>query len=301
VTDKPFRGKNPTFGAPISFYLKGELKPDAVTLRIRDGAGNVVRTLSGNDLRDATKAGINRVHWDLRYQPLPAQQGGPGGGGGGGGFGGGGNNGPFVMPGEYRVTLAVNNKDIATKSVRVVGDTAVQWTDADRKTWHDTALALHRLQEQGNEAADAVTQLGAHYQTLETLLKTAANVPADVRTALEAAGKQLTDLRRRLGVTAPGQPQGQGGGGGGGGFGGGANNPNVRAQLGQTKGQIMNSHSLPSEQQMTALANGREDLGKVISDTNALIATMPTLFDKIGAGALKPAALKPVRPLSTTN
>jgi photosystem II stability/assembly factor-like uncharacterized protein len=301
VTDKPFRGKNPTFGAPISFYLKGDVPSNNVALRVRDAAGNVVRTLDGDDLRDKTKAGVNRVHWDLRYQPLPAQQqtGGPGGGGGGGGFGGGANNGPFVMPGEYRVTLVVNNKDIATKPVRVIGDTAVQWTDADRKTWHDTALAFHRLQEQGNEAADAVTELAQQYQTLENLMKMAANVPAEARTAVEAAGKQLADVRRRLGVPAPGQQAG--GGGGGGGFGGGQNNPNVRAQLGQAKGQIMNSHSLPSEQQMRALTLGREDLSRVISDTNALISTMPSLYDKIGAGALKPAALKPVRPVSTTN
>jgi hypothetical protein len=131
-------------------------------------------------------------------------------------------------------------------------------------------------------------------------LKNAANVPAEARTAIEAAGKQLTDLRRRLGVAAPGQPA-QGGGGGGGGFGGGQNNPNVRAQLGQVKGQIMGSHSLPSEQQQRALTLGREDLSKVISDTNALITAIPALFDKAGAGGLKPAALKPVRALSTTN
>jgi hypothetical protein len=183
--------------------------------------------------------------------------------------------------------------------VRVIGDTAVQWTDADRRTWHDTALAFHRLQEQANEAADAVTQLGTQHQTLETLLKSAANVPADVRTAVEAAGKQLADLRRRLGVPAPGQ-QAQGGGGGGG-FGGGQNNPNVRAQLGQTKGQVMNSHSLPSEQQTRALTQGREDLTRVITDTNALIAGIPALFDKAGASGLKPAALKPLRSVSTTN
>jgi hypothetical protein len=291
VTDKPFRGKNPTFGAPISYYLKGEAPAANVMLRIRDAAGTVVRTLSGNDLRDSTKAGINRVYWDLRYQPLPAPPG-PQGGGGGGGFGGGANNGPFVMPGEYRVTLVVNDKDVSTKSVRVIGDTAVQWTDADRKTWHDTALAFHRLQEHANEAADAVTQLGTQHQTLETLMKSAANVPADARSAFDAASKQLADLRRRLGVAAPGAaPQG---GGGGGGFGGGPN-PNIRAQFGQTKGQIMNSHSLPSEQQTRALEQGREDLAAVVRDANALITTMSSLFDKVGAGALKPAAIKPVR------
>jgi photosystem II stability/assembly factor-like uncharacterized protein len=300
VTDKPFRGRNPTFGAGISYYLKGAAKD--VSLRIRDGAGTVIREISGNDMQNARNAGINRVYWDLRHQPLPPTAaplaGGPG-GGGGGGFGGGGNNGPFVMPGEYRVTLVVDKNEVATKPVRVNGDTAVQMTDADRRTWHDTALALHRLQEQANEAADTVTQLGTQYQALEGLLKLAANTPADAKSAVEAAGKQLADLRRRLGVAAPGQQAGGGGGGGGGGFGG--QQQNVRGQIGQTKGQIMNSHSLPSEQQMRVLTDGRGDLAKVIQETNALIAEIPGLFDKIGASGLKPAALKPLRPVSTTN
>ena len=301
VTDKPFRGRNPTFGAGISYYLKSAAKD--VSLRIRDGAGTVIREISDNDTRNARNAGINRVYWDLRHQPLPPTAaplaGGPGGGGGGGGgFGGGGNNGPFVMPGEYRVTLVVDKNEVATKPVRVIGDTAVQMTDADRRTWHDTALALHRLQEQANEAADAVTQLGTQYQALEGLLKLAANTPADAKSAVEAAGKQLADLRRRLGVAPPGQ-QAAGGGGGGGGFGG--QQQNVRGQIGQTKGQIMNSHSLPSEQQMRVLTDGRGDLAKVIQETNALITAMPSLFDKIGASGLKPAALKPLRPVSTTN
>ena len=68
------------------------------------------------------------------------------------------------MPGEYRVTLLVGGKEIATKSVKVVGDIAVQMTDADRKTWHDTAMAFHRLQETANEAAEAVSQLGTQFQ-----------------------------------------------------------------------------------------------------------------------------------------
>ena len=299
VTDKPFRGKNPTFGAPISYYLKEPAKE--VSLRIRDAAGTMVREITGNDLRDARKVGINRVYWDLRHQPLPAVAGqpvvGPGGGGGGGGFGAGGNNGPFVMPGEYRVTLVVAGKDSATKPVRVVGDTAVQMTDGDRKTWHATALAFHQLQEHANEAAEAVTQLGTQYQALEGLLKIAANTPADAKSAVENAGKQLADLRRRLGVSAPGEPAAVPGGGGGG-FGG--QPQNVRAQIGQTKGQIMNSHSLPSEQQMRVLTDGRGDLAKLIQETNALITTLPGLFDKIGASGLKPVALKPVR-LVTTN
>ena len=45
-----------------------------VALRIRDAAGTQVREITGNDLRDARGAGINRVYWDLRHQPLPLAQ-----------------------------------------------------------------------------------------------------------------------------------------------------------------------------------------------------------------------------------
>jgi hypothetical protein len=292
VTDKPFRGQNPTFGLPISYYLKGATPQAQVALRIRDASGTVVRELSGNEVRDATNAGINRVHWDLRYAPLPPAPGQPQGGGGGGGFAQQANNGPFVLPGEYRVTLVVGGKEIATKSARVIGDMAARMTDADRKAWHDTALALHRLQQQANQAAEAISTLGTQHQTLEGLFKMASNAPADAKSAIEATGKQLTELRRRFGVPAPGQAPAAGGGGGGG-FGGGPS-PNIRQQLGATKGQIMNSHSAPSAQQTRVLTEGREDLAKLIAETNSVITAIPGLFEKLGAGGVKPAALKPV-------
>ena len=74
---------------------------------------------------------------------------------------------------------------------------------------------------------------------------------------------------------------------------------NVRGQIGQTKGQVMNSHSLPSEQQQRVLADNRGDLAKLVQETNALITALPDLFEKIGAGGVKPAAIKPVRAVTT--
>jgi photosystem II stability/assembly factor-like uncharacterized protein len=295
ISNKPFFGRNPTYGSAITYYLKGDAKE--VALRIRDASGTQVREISGNDVRDARKAGFNRVHWDLRHEPLPApaagQQGGPGGGGGGGAFGGGGLNGPSVLPGEYRVTLVVNGRDVATKSVRVLGDTTVEITDADRKTWHDTALALHQLQRSANEAADTVNELNRHFQALEGLMKGASAPSGEAKTAMEDVSKRLADLRRRLGVG-----QGQGGGGGGGGFGGGPN-PNVRGQIGQVKGQIMGSTSLPTATQMRQTTEMREDLAKVIDEVNTVITTaMPTLYKHVGA---QPTPLKPLRALTTTS
>jgi hypothetical protein len=306
VTDKPFRGKNPEYGAPISYFLKSE--PKQLALRIRDASGTLVREITGNDMRNARKAGINRVQWDLRHQPLPPQanqDGGRGGGGGGGGFGGGGNNGPNVLPGEYRVTLVVEGKDVATKSIRVSGDTAVQMTDADRKMWHDTALTLHELQKTANEAADAVTELGRQFVALENVVKVATNLPASATSAIAETAKKLAALRQRLGVPAPVAPGAAGGrggrGGGGGGGGRGGADQNVRGTIGQTKGQIMNSTSLPTAQQARVANESREDLTKVIQETNALIAEFPSLYDKVGVTALKPAPLKPVRAVGTSS
>ena len=149
VTDKPFFGKNPTYGAPISFYLaKAQTN---VALRIRDAAGTQVReTHRQRSARCARRPASIASIGILRHQPLAPLAGQPaGGGGGGGGFGGGGNNGPNVLPGEYRVTLVVDGKDVATKSIRVTGDKDAPMTDAERKTWHDTALEPSRHAARG--------------------------------------------------------------------------------------------------------------------------------------------------------
>ncbi|MDH4066520.1 MAG: hypothetical protein OEW19_19120, partial [Acidobacteriota bacterium] len=153
--------------------------------------------------------------------------------------------------------------------------------------WHDTSLGLHQLQRAGNDAAEAVTTLGTQLEQAEALLKTASSAPAGAKDAVDATSKQMADLRRRLGVGQTGGP------GGGGGFGG--QNPNVRARIGQLKGQIMNSTSLPTAMQVRAATEAREDLTKVVQEINDLIAALPQLYDTLGAPGLKPAALTAIR------
>ena len=284
LADKGFWGKNPAYGAPISFYLASGA--ESVALRIRDAQGALVRELAGDATKDARASGVNRVYWDLRHEPLPAPAGQQSQGGGGGGpFGAAALLGPQVLPGEYPVTLVVAGKEVATKPLRVNGDVAIQMTDADRKTWHDTSLGLHQLQKAANEAVDAVTALGNQITTAESLLKTAGSVPGGGKQAVEDASKRLADLRRQLGIGA-----GQGGGG----FGGGQN-PNVRARIGQLKGQIMGSTSLPTAMQVRSATEAREDLTKVVQEVNELITAVPQLYDKLGASGLKPAALAPIK------
>jgi photosystem II stability/assembly factor-like uncharacterized protein len=56
-------GKNPAYGAEINYYLK-DSTDQKIEIQIMTAENEVVRTLEGKN-----KAGINRVMWDLRYEP----------------------------------------------------------------------------------------------------------------------------------------------------------------------------------------------------------------------------------------
>ena len=58
--DDPTTGSDPEYGASINYFLGAPARA-APTLAILDGAGQVIRTLTGSNA-----AGINRVYWDLR-------------------------------------------------------------------------------------------------------------------------------------------------------------------------------------------------------------------------------------------
>ena len=61
--DDPTIGENPPYGGAINYYVKS-VPQGAVTLTILDQQGQTVRTLTGPNT-----PGLNRVYWDLRYEP----------------------------------------------------------------------------------------------------------------------------------------------------------------------------------------------------------------------------------------
>jgi photosystem II stability/assembly factor-like uncharacterized protein len=271
--DMQFLGLNPAPGATLAYKLAADAKQ--VSWVIRDGSTQV-REIAGDAMRNRNTAGLHIVKWDLRVQPLrpltpPPGAPAAGGGGGGGGFGGGGNNGPFVLPGSYRATLRVDGKDVQTVSVTVRGDADIRITDADRKTWFDTARGLHDLQAEANAAAQIVQDASAQ-MTLLTQQTRNATIPPGVKSSMDSLNTELERLRRRLGL-------------GGGGFGGGAEN--VRGRIGQLKGAIMGSTSVPTTTQMAMIREVRVALPKVIEDASAAGRKMPALVrDLIGAGVV---------------
>ena len=61
--DDPTTGRDPEYGASISYYLKAPART-APSVEILDAGGRLVRTIPGTNV-----AGLNRIAWDLRDEP----------------------------------------------------------------------------------------------------------------------------------------------------------------------------------------------------------------------------------------
>ena len=125
----PTDGRNPPYGADLNYYLNSA--GGDVQLSVQDAKGDTVRKL-----RATANAGINRVQWDLRYDPSDEirlrtapifaswirvpPQGRPGGG--------------LIMllamPGVYTVKLTVDGKDY-TQKLTVLKDPHSSGSEAD--------------------------------------------------------------------------------------------------------------------------------------------------------------------------
>jgi photosystem II stability/assembly factor-like uncharacterized protein len=102
---KNWTGASAPVGTAISYFLKQAVPPGTeVTLTVTELAtGRVFR-----DLPASRTAGLNRVQWNLRGNPVQAQQGQQ-------------QAGPLAQPGTYRVTLAVGGL-VHSQLVRVLED-----------------------------------------------------------------------------------------------------------------------------------------------------------------------------------
>ncbi|MEK6781023.1 MAG: hypothetical protein AABY93_04925 [Bacteroidota bacterium] len=151
--DQAYRAKNPDYGAYINFHLKSDPK-EPITLDITDANGNNVRSLKDT----LSKAGINRVVWNLRYDEAERIKH-PVAGGWGRPLR------PLVTPGTYTATLKANGQTIGTKVI-VRGDPRIKLSDQDYQLKTETTLALrnqlsktHRLINQTDEARRQLTEL----------------------------------------------------------------------------------------------------------------------------------------------
>lgn len=241
---KIYIAPNPPFGAMISYFLKEKAKEDPKIV-ITNAGGEVVRELKGSK-----EAGIQRIAWDLRYTPpaapagdqpmdrfLRVQA-------------------PFVLPGEYKVTLKAAGQE-TPKTVEVVGDTRIDVTFEERKAQHDALMILYKLTPAVTAADRTLESLRKEIDELERTLKKLPNVPASLMDEVKAALKEIGDIRAGL----LGDPQA--------GFE--AMRSSLRGRLLMLGRSIGGYTGAPSEKQLKEIQARSEELKSVIEKINKFI------------------------------
>ena len=199
--DMQYIGPNPPLSAPITYWLKS--KADSLRVVIKDGPGNLVRELKGDDVKEGLSAGMNTVSWDYRIEPIPAPKGAapaPGGFFGGGGRGGAdrGTRGPWVLPGDFKATLVVNGKELATQSFSVKGDREITISDADRQRRFDLLKEGQRLEARISEAATAARTANTQLTGMKSALADTTTVPAPIRATYDSLKKELEPIKKKF-------------------------------------------------------------------------------------------------------
>ena len=154
-----FRAANPAYGAWFDYWLPSAVEEGA-RFEIRDASGEVVRTLDGPGA-----AGLNRVTWDLRHDPIPHDttrydvpnlDSGP--------------DGPFVLAGQFTVAMQVGD-DRRQQSLAVRPDERLRVSAEDRLARYEFTLELHELKrlayEEGVAAYDLEREAEAAVEALE--------------------------------------------------------------------------------------------------------------------------------------
>lgn len=188
--DDPTTGENPRYGASINYYLKAPASTP-VRVTIVDAQGATVRTLAGTNV-----AGVNRIDWDLRYEPsaevrlrtspmfaahiIPGPDGrvAPG------------TNRLSILapPGTYTVKLNVAGSEQSQPLV-VLKDPNSGGTEGDIA---EQTRALVALRRDLNDAADAVHRMESARVQVEGILRAVDD--ATVRRAADSLQQKLTDL-----------------------------------------------------------------------------------------------------------
>ena len=260
-----WRGPNPPTGAVISYYLKGDQTDVSIT--IADKSGKAVRTI-----RTVPRgAGVNRAVWDLRSDGPTGGGGGRGGRGavpdqaapaeegpGGGRFGGAA--GPWVLPGDYTVTLHAGGTD-QTKTVTVDIDPRVPTTAADLQAQLEASTALSALTSRANagveRANSLVTQLTALQDRLKAQPRVQAQAARDLATAVDAALGAVKTLRDDD-LTRPYPSMGY------------RQYPRVREEINSLSGSVSRAPVRPTEGQALRLKELTEELGRAIATLNRI-------------------------------
>jgi len=182
--DRTYRAKNPTYGAYINFYLQQNPK-GAVEVNISDNSGTLIRTLKDT----VSKAGINRLVWDLRSREATHLNNPPRGGWGSGNFN------PVVAPGIYTAKLKVDGLEMET-TIAVKADPRATLSDQDYKLKAEAMGRMNDLLSKTHEMINTSEFVVKQLKELKEKLKSSQEVGSDqsINGQVDQAIKKLEEF-----------------------------------------------------------------------------------------------------------
>ena len=182
-----------------SLRLEDREEAPAVVFTIMDEQGNVLRRLTG-----PTGSGFRRISWDLRYPAAVPITSGTGGGEAGGDDDdddgpGGGPSGPMVVPGTYRVAMALRvdgqTRPVGEQRVRAVPLGEATLSPQDRAQVAEFHQQTSRLQRVALGANASLGEAENRLTLLRRAIDATPRAPAELATRAASLGARLRDLR----------------------------------------------------------------------------------------------------------
>jgi len=182
--DRTYTAKNPEYGAYINFYLQKD--PNGpVEINISDNSGKQIQIIKDT----LSKAGINRIVWNLRSKGATALDNPPRGGWRSGSYN------PLVIPGSYTAKIKVSGQELTT-TILVKADPRANLTDQDYKMKLETTSKLNDLLSKTNEMINNSESVVRQLKELKERLKSDREIGSDkaLNGEIDQAIKKLEDF-----------------------------------------------------------------------------------------------------------
>jgi photosystem II stability/assembly factor-like uncharacterized protein len=252
-----FEAANPEYGAPIGYWLSAPA--NSVQVQVQDPSGAVIRTYAGT-----AHAGINRLYWDLRYEPtekfdpkavynpvfrpVPV--------------------GPPVAPGRYIAVIKVGGRADLRATLDVQGDPAVTVSEADRTKRQGAIGQLYGMQKSAMAAQEAVRPILEQLNALHARTGAAA-MPATMRARVSALADSLGTVDRAVG--------------------------GALRSAGRVLEAVAGYTGAPTVAQTRSMGWAFDDLTAAITKLNGMLQKeVPELFSALQAGNVWPSSVRSV-------
>jgi hypothetical protein len=253
--DNYYRAPNPPSGALLDYWVNPSAmevseyeKLPSIQLEIFGSDGTRIRSL---ELPQGVEgAGSHRLTWDLRYEPTYVAPEGKEGT----------VDGPWVLPGEYEARLTVGDT-VSSQPLVIEADPLISISDADRRTWHDSQVAVSRLLGTARAALDNAEMLDTVVGSAEKALKSHVGVEEGARAEVERVRGEVDAINEDL--------------------------SDIARALGRTYSGMQGSTSVPTDDQITASERAHEKLGAHLDALNRLVTEeLSALNDQLDAAGI---------------